>query len=368
MKKILYPARIENNNLGDVLINSLLVRELSKNAKVYLKGMPSNDFLELLTHENPFSSNIKVLDFNTSTTAIYKISVLKFLALSKERIDYSFETPGHLLKRNQPLKSFIKYFFDVWKVLVYRAFGVKYIMMGVTLGPFRTGEWRLMSLINKLSHFTIVRDKVNFKSLKDRGFNVQYLPDLAYLLHKNTVTEHYASLRESFDVIVSLRGNIHGKQLDADYLRQQILKVGSLISNKPEYNKILISYQVEADEESSLIVFDSLIKEYPNKNIRLETVQLDFANAVSVYSNAGIIITNRLHVYLFGLCLGTKAVITTEENFHKKIVDIVKDLGLPETLFSHYTDDSNLQIGEKFSIAADQNSNEIKNFINKICQ
>ena len=48
IKKILYPSKIEENNLGDILINALLVRELTKNKEVYFKGKPNQQLLNLI--------------------------------------------------------------------------------------------------------------------------------------------------------------------------------------------------------------------------------------------------------------------------------------------------------------------------------
>ena len=60
MKKVLYPSRIKDSNLGDVLINSLLIRELSKKATVYLDGdVPS--MANIIFSDNPHKENIRIV-------------------------------------------------------------------------------------------------------------------------------------------------------------------------------------------------------------------------------------------------------------------------------------------------------------------
>lgn len=367
--KILYPARIEKDNLGDILINALLVRELSQHVDVYFKGMPPEELLWMSQYRNDFAANIHILDLDTKNTFRYKLSVLNYLVKHGNTIYCSFETPGHMSKRKNPIKSILKYSVDAMKILVYKCFDIKYGMLGVTLGPFRKHEWALAKFINRLSAFTIVRDSVNFKALKSRNFQVELVPDLAYLLHENSITDipvEFASPSSS-NIIVSLRGSIQGKSLHHDYLQEQVEKVRVILETQPAQQSVLVCYQVEADELPCYKVYKDLVKKYPNLDIRLEKQQLTFGQAVSLYRAADLIITNRLHVYLFGLCVGTSAIVTTDESSHKKLVNIIRDMDLSETLFNQYGKVSAEDIKQKFAVTAGKNRKVIKYTIEKIC-
>ena len=57
MKIVIYPARFNRSNAGEILINVLLVRELSKHARVYIVGN-CDDVMHYLTRNNPFAHRI----------------------------------------------------------------------------------------------------------------------------------------------------------------------------------------------------------------------------------------------------------------------------------------------------------------------
>lgn len=61
----------------------------------------------------------------------------------------------------------------------------------------------------------------------------------------------------------------------------------------------------------------------------------DAASAEAVfdlYGGADLVLTNRLHAFLFALSRGALAVVVTDPATHGKIVGIVEDMGLPELL------------------------------------
>lgn len=365
MKRILYPARIESDNLGDVLINGLLIRELSKHAMVYLKGEPNKEIVNLIFERNQFKENIKVLPIDISSFSKAKIGVLKTLFRSI-KFDFSFETPGHICSRPQLLNSVFKIFIDLSKILIYRIFGVKYVRFGVTLGPYRGIEWKFVKFISQISYKTVVRDEENYNLLNRKKIsNIFYKPDLAFLLFQNPLIKN-KSIEEKYqsDILLSFRGAIKGKGIEPLYFN--LIKNGiiSFLSKKNGLN-LKLTHQVETDFEVNTLI---------NKEINLLDVnnelcdeKLSFSDAVNYYSNAKIIVTNRLHVFLFAMCVGTITGIITDKVNHKKLVSILNDLNLGDVFIDkekHSMD--NEIIMNNFKKSAIMNKIELEEFVKSI--
>ena len=187
MKKILYPSRIEENNLGDILINALLVRELMKNNTVYFKGVPNSQFLELISTNN-LNVNFKIIKAiqTDKPFIVTKIQTLIYL-LKNPIFDLVFDTPGHISGNKSFLKNQLKVFLELFKIITYRSLGIKYLKYGITLGPFTNYFWFYQKIIARLSFLIVVRDKNNYESLIERGLKNTFLkPDLAFLLQSTS--------------------------------------------------------------------------------------------------------------------------------------------------------------------------------------
>lgn len=359
---ILYPGRIEENNLGDIIINILLIRELSKYSKILIKSTPNQQMLNLMYRDNEYSENIQVYNISQNYF-IYKIQILKLLFTRK--IDYSFETPGHICSRSSKVASIIKLLLDIIKVYVYNFFGVKYIQLGITLGPYSSLEWFFVKHLNKLSYLTAVRDVDNFESLKKKGLNVSYIHDLAFLLYDNILIDSVLP-DGKFDLGISLRGSLIGHNINDKYFNTQIIELGKIISkNIKNINSIVVLYQVNSDEDTSAILFDYLKINFPKIKILFNATQLTFDNAISSYKGINYLITNRLHVYLVAMLAGCKSMVLTDLFEHKKLVSIIQDMGLKNSL-----NNSNLPILEseyiKFNDKAKGNKESIQSFISSI--
>ena len=92
MIRILCSSRVAKN-LGDVVINALLIRELLKKAKVYLKGMPSEDLLALIRVNNQNYDNLSVVKPNSRSRIGQKAQTFMYL-LTQPKFDMVFCPPG----------------------------------------------------------------------------------------------------------------------------------------------------------------------------------------------------------------------------------------------------------------------------------
>lgn len=343
MRRILYPSKIENGNLGDILINSLLVRELSKHSKVYLKGHPPLEMEKLIFLHNPYSKNIKILNIDFKSFILRKIKVLLIL-ISNRKFTYVFDTPGHIFRKTSILKTLSKGFFDLFKILIYRIFNIKSIKMGITLGPFKKVEWILYKIICKLSYKICVRDNDNFELLENKKFqNINLIPDLAFLLFENNKLLKKIKGTTNNSITICLRPSLIGKTSDYVYLQQIIHKTKTLLKYLLKRNInisiINIAFQVDCDNESLMEIDNMLKSEFNNLEIIIHSKLLSFDEASELYSSSEYVITNRLHVFLFAMNVGTKAFIVTDNQKHKKLISIISDLNLNSLIF----DENNLE-------------------------
>lgn len=371
INKILYPSRIEENNLGDILINALLVRELSINNRVCFKGQPNQQLLDLITDKNDYKENIEVITQIDTTQSFVKtkIKTLSYL-IKKSNFYLVFDTPGHISGKKSFIKNILKSLFEISKILTYKLLGIGYVKYGITLGPFSNFFWYFQKVIAKLSHLIVVRDQQNAKLLDNKGFkNTMLKPDLAFLLvNNNLITPQQEETNNSEGVVtVSLRGSIVGKSLDETYFKTITKQTIDLVHKLKETKKVTcinISYQVDADKKTSFLLEDILKNEFKNIQILLHKEILNFNKASNLYQSSDVVITNRLHVFLFAMACNTKSYIVTDIINHKKLISIASDLNM-DTLI--YTDalkiNWNTDIVQDFLITANNYRNELKHHI-----
>ena len=371
INKILYPSRIEENNLGDILINALLVRELSVNNKVCFKGQPNQQLLDLITDKNDYKENIEVItqiDISQSFVKT-KIKTLSYLIKNKN-FYWVFDTPGHISGKKSFIKNILKSIFEISKILVYKILGIGYVKYGITLGPFPNFFWYFQRIIAKLSVLIVVRDQQNATLLVRKNLkNTMLKPDLAFLLvNNNLITPQQQEINDSEGVVtVSLRGSIVGKALDNGYFKIITKQTIDLINQLKEIKKVKvinISYQVDADKKTSFLLEDILKNEFKNSQVLLHKEILTFKKASNLYQSSEVVVTNRLHVFLFSMACGTKSYIVTDIINHKKLISIAKDLKMDELI---YTSKSNINWDSKvvqgFLITAKNYSRELKQHI-----
>jgi len=344
MKKILYPSRIEENNLGDILINALLVRELMKTNTVYFKGVPNRQFLELISITNS-NVNFEIIEeIQTDKPFIITKAQTLIYLLKKPGFDLVFDTPGHISGTKSFLRNQLKAFLELFKIITYRSLGVRYLKYGITLGPYTDYFWFYQKIIARLSFLIVVRDKSNYKSLIERGLKNTFLkPDLAFLLQSTDGILQFKNPERNKEgvVTISLRGSIYGKELDELYFKsiaEDTIDLIQKLSSIKKIEQIIIAYQVDADASSSKRLNEVLNRKLKNIKIVFLPEILRFENAAELYSWSEIVITNRLHVFLFAMACKTKSYIVTDVTAHKKLVDIARDLGMYSLIYSSMVD------------------------------
>ena len=328
---ILYPTRIKKTNLGDILINVLLIRELSKHSKVYLDGC-SEELLELIKYNNPHHENIRYI---RGLSFFDGLPVLRWLKMSHKlaELDLVFDPPGHYLQESE-LKSKAKLLKYWMRARILHLFDIGVARIGVTMGPFSPKLWQTTSKLSILYRTIGIRDKSNLKLLESKGFkNLSFIDDISFLYQNSDFkTTPLKELDGKEYVIFSFRGAIAGKNNDKDYLKNLIPSLRSLISDflsGKNYN-IILSYQVEEDLQVIRLIKENI--EDLGVECQLIEKQLTLPEIATLYSSARYIFTNRLHVALLGLLNGTVAVGITDVEKHHKLCDLFTDIGQQQLL------------------------------------
>lgn len=334
MSAFVYPSRIKDSNLGDVLINALLIREISRFGKVYIDGAVPSLF-DLVTQDNPYAANIVVvkgIDAFAGKPVLRWLNLIPFLT----KVDFVFDPPGAYFEGKDRLKAKLKFYKYLMRAVVLKSAQIGVLRWGVSLGPYSEKAYRDQVRLSSVYKDIAVRDSSNFAHLKEKGFsNLSLIDDLAFLYD----IEDFQSIMKGVEldykgdhyVVISIRGDIEGKALNKNYLDQLAQNlIRALEITVLDQEEIILAYQVAEDLES-LSYLKEILERHQYK-CRLLPEQLSFSEAICLYSGAKLLYTNRLHVALLSILNQTLPLIITDLKQHHKLVNVFKDLDLEELL------------------------------------
>ncbi|RKD92001.1 polysaccharide pyruvyl transferase family protein [Mangrovibacterium diazotrophicum] len=372
MNKILYPSRIIKGNLGDVLINVLLIRELLNHSEVYLKGKPRAEVYDLIVQNNPDKNKLNIIDSNSKSLFLEKLKIFSNIAF-KNKYRIVFDTPGHVTEKKKHLKTLLKAISDIVKADIYHLLNIKIYKFGITLGPFKNDSWFLYKKVCKKTDHVMLRDKRNYEQLKTRKLkNIHLGPDLAFLLYRHPQLNPIPETKiEKEGVVISLRGSLIGKKIEHNYFDTVVSNTISLVSqivSEAQINVVKLSYQVDCDREPAMVLFDKLKIVFPSIELIFIDHILNFDQASELYRNSKFVITNRLHVFLFAMILNTKSYVVTDIVKHQKLIAIINDLELSSLVYSpelrySFQDPSQMEL---FAKHADINARTLRESIKTI--
>jgi polysaccharide pyruvyl transferase WcaK-like protein len=326
---IVYPSRIKKNNLGDVLINTLLIRELSKFSIILLDGEPSFNF-DLLTKDNPFGKNIHVVK---GPYFLQGMPVLRWFLLIRhiKKINFAYDPPGAygINNKGSILKKVLKFSKYFLRATILNSLNIKVVRFGISLDCTSTFALKTEKILSKKYYFIGIRDDKNYNFLKVQNFkNIHLVEDLAYLYQNEKIistTEQLIDLPKKY-VVVSLRGAISGDKIDKVYF-DFVYKALMVFIKKNQIQSIVLTYQVSEDLE----IIKEISRLLPTHiNHKLIENQLDLKTASYVYRNSEFVITNRLHVALLSLLNDKISFVLTDIINHPKICNIYRNLQLDE--------------------------------------
>lgn len=209
--------------------------------------------------------------------------------------------------------------------LLCRLLGVTVVRLGFSVNDCQGALLHLERLQSRAQQVYAPRDDVSVEYARQVGIRTNgRSADLAYTLGVGGQPDHSRS-----GLVLSFAGSTDGHpQPDyadrlTDFLRDYLDHTGDRL------DPVTWCAQVVRDDQFG----DRVLAD------RTGVARVGFArDAVSaerifrLYATTELVLTNRLHSFLFALSAGTLAVVVTDPRTHGKIVGIVTEMGLPELL------------------------------------
>ncbi|WP_316844705.1 polysaccharide pyruvyl transferase family protein [Pedobacter psychrodurus] len=350
LNEIYFKPALQIENTGDLLINKAIVDLLDDYGNVILDDSHTPSW---------FIKEISPSGTHQYLSSVSSDSLLKtiFKRLRKKDKNDKHEIflviqPGHTSRKG--LKPALWSIKTLVELFILKSFGCKIVRTGFSIGPFDTLNGWLESLTSRTFYHYSVRDKSSLNLAQRYKFhNPKYSPDLAWAYLPNNIENK--EMRVYY--VLSFRSNSYGDLHDQNYLSPIIESLIEMLKGgMPLTTKIVISYQVKYDRDACLSLHAALSEIFPNVEFLDKKLLLD--EAVSLYSGAKCVISNRLHVLLLAMQCNSLALPFVSEVDNRKITSIYKDNGLDSVII--YNSDT-LEINrDKFSFAIN-NTNVIMN-------
>ncbi|MCB1277598.1 polysaccharide pyruvyl transferase family protein [Prosthecobacter sp.] len=308
--RVLYLMKTQDSNLGDLLINKLLIDLLAERADCMLFDVSgvSYKFREAVTADVP-----SPVIFSTRRDLGYYLKLL----LCRKYFDVIIAPPGHAGKAGW------RHVVPVVFAFYYRLLGVRYMRLGKSI-PHNTGLGALLEKILVLiSHHTLVRDQGSLERVRmfQNQRNISCAPDLIVLLFGK---EPPATGKHG--LIVSFRFDYYPEEKRPAFVKQ----VAELAAHYARQHSlpITLTWQVERDEACVRAV----AAELNAMGLGTSLAEVTLGNLAHTYRGSSLILSNRLHVALTSLCLGANAWAVCDPTKDHKIIDAFKELKLGERL------------------------------------
>lgn len=313
-------------NTGDLLINKTLLDIISSKGMIVVNDtkMPvsyKNELLHNVSNVLLFSENLTNLSFSRMMIS----SLLKNFIFKKTEI-YILENPGHhISKLIKPGKSHYK---DFFKKYVQSMLGCNILKIGVTLGPYSDSMSIFYSRISKLYHSILIRDFKTLELTNQFNFsNVSYIPDLAWAYnHDKFVRTPTVEIPKDKYIVLSFRDAIEGTARNRDYYDQIQNSIEKILKTNLDYT-FVFSFQVMYDRE---VCKDFVALFEAKYNVVFIDSCLSISDAMHLYSNSEMVISNRLHVLLLAIKSKTLPVAITNVSQHNKLVSMFYDENVNE--------------------------------------
>lgn len=370
---IFYTVHTQYVNLGDLIINKTLLRELRSHGRLIVNDRIAPDWffeeLEVAPEERASQYNCK-----------FKRLILLFALtrlFQRNKKTYFVLSPGHVYNEQNKLKLKSS-FRSILDLCLFRATGVRVCRFGVSIGPFSPLAQVLERWRARLMHFYSVRDSLSQDYAHKLGIKkVEKFPDLAWLMEVKSSTNIQDQTKLENDyVIFSFREASH--KLDnptayKEHLYPVLDKISDLMCGKLA-KQLVISYQVEFDYEVCREIKDRYREQH--ETIFLED-KINQQNMQNLYSHASLVFSNRLHVLIFAMTCGAVPIAVIDTEKHSKIAGIFSDAGLmdlvvdirnnqfnPESLLEIISDTD--QVKEKVKILLNRNKSSSRVILNRV--
>jgi hypothetical protein len=316
--KIYFLLATQHDNLGDLLINKMLIDEVSKYGTVYVDaaGLPASFKEAVITNE--------IKDFEKEYGgSLKRPSGYKLLSAVRTNFDYYFKSPGP--------SGGIGYDFKSILTTTVLAFQFNYLSKGkIKLNlvgndiiiQTKLDKW-FQKNTNRAFKNYLVRSVENRDQLIEMGYkNTSFIPDVAFIYDNKGVK------------IIKNNVYISFRNLKDDNYKDKIITI--LRETIPFYKqqglKVEFFFQVESDYEFNHFLF----KIFQSEGIHFKSTCLRF-DEISYFNKAKYVLTNRLHVMILGIVHeAIPVLILNDDQKTAKINRVVKDNKLDNLIIDSF--------------------------------
>lgn len=311
-ERIYFSLATQFGNLGDCIINDLVLRHLAEQATVFVLATNSPkwvvDMLRVYKHVHICHS------YNE-----FVLKVLETAGPTSRRI--LFFKPGHFAASSNVFKLVRLMLAYIMCWVLVRS-GWRIARIGASIDAYSASEALLQARLANLYAYYGVRDGRSYQILAKMGVaSVAYTPDLAFLLPSAPVKP---TLPRSCVAIVLRKRKWMNDTFPATISEQFHRLIPSGLC-------CCVVQQVETDNELAAGISQAL-------GCKLTVFKQTKASADTVfeaYRGSAIAVSNRLHGLLFAWSQGAIPMAIVDESEDKKIIDLFTAIGISELLFPH---------------------------------
>lgn len=316
-EKIAYVVAAQYDNLGDLIINSELIKKLAEKKDVLLdvNGIPEIFVKFLNISEN------KMSDYGFS---FRNLSFVKYLLQNKIRISSLFFSAGP--KGIMNIKDLLRAVVIGLIIFVVKIKGGKTYYVGVDMNVYSFIDIFVYKYyVRVLGVRYYCRSYNNVANIyKKSGIKVDYIPDICFLVKTKYKTDKKSKIGFSFRELANENHN-------HDLIRCLIVLMQYFIESGFQ---VCVFYQVKSDYEFNENIYKQL-RVFGEVRFRKDIV---WYNDIEIYNDFDVVFSNRLHVLLLGMSKGVYSVpLVNKEKRFNKIIDIYNDIGLGDMVL--YLDD-----------------------------
>ncbi|MGF1603308.1 MAG: polysaccharide pyruvyl transferase family protein [Thermosynechococcaceae cyanobacterium] len=325
-------ARIKYENLGDLLINRILVEKLRDFGQIISddRGVPDSVYNLLGLKDSERLSSF-------SNSFVASMMSYKF-KLNKDHNSGVFwiKTPGGY---HGSINNFLSTTKSIAIHILLKVFNIHICTFGISVGPYSKSRQIFEKWKANCTYFYAVRDSISQDYAKSIGIDkVLRFPDLALM----SECKLDLSIDKSDEYIIfSFRESTNDLDNSIDYqerLFTYLSKIVELVS-VTWGKRIFVCYQVASDYEFCSKIYQ---KYRDRHNIILVEEQLTINSICDIYSKATYTFSNRLHVLLFSGIFGSIPVAVIDAEKHRKINGIYKDMDMSDLIIDISNQESNI--------------------------
>lgn len=282
--KIYFLVATQHDNLGDLLINKMLIDELAKQGSVYIDaaGLPNSFKNVLLRNKN-------VINFEKEYNgSLKRITGIKLMSKVKQDFTYYFKSPGPSGGIKLNFKGIFKSLILSFQYNYFNKGGLQLNLVGNDIIVDSMVDRFITKLDRNSFKNILVRSNENVNHLKKMGLkNVYFIPDVAFLYEmKNNIKKVKDNIYISFR---DLKDQSYKDKI-INYLEEIIPFYISLGL------KIVFFYQVESDKNFNTDLFSK----FKSDQVFFKDKCFEYDD-IHNYHSAKYVITNRLHVMILGI-------------------------------------------------------------------